>query len=1030
MRALYFFTALFCCQYSYGQWFNNVSTFTTQNGLSNNTITCLQKDSAGFLWIGTHEGLNRYDGTEFINVLSNEKNNLPSNNINKICFINKRLVAVATEGGLCLLNTATLQGKKVDMPFNPNFLNTASRIDDILYKKASKELWVCSWHGLYVFNEEGKLLKKIMAPEADMNKGFFARSFLTDARNEIYFFSQQQKGFYYPDFEKNELIPVEKKIPGFKLNELLKNDYILRSATRLDHESICILSKSESTDNEEYLAYSNTVTGRNFIDKLSINSPYEKRFFNAFPLNDSIFLINSYFGEPLLYNTNSHQFKPAADRPLWFASWPDGLVSFLYKDENNIWIATSKGLLQSSMKTNFFKTNTVLTGIIKSNEGLVSYNYGIFENEKLMVACMGAGLFALDTIHNTATTVFDRNTLPVYRKKTVATKVIGAGKSLWLFSVYGPLQVNTVTKKISLVEGIGKDSAFDDLAIDPLKDRKGNIWTTLPNGIAKYNITNGTFTNYKTKYEGGVFPLLRAGAKTEDDIGNIWMARQDTLVKFDVTTQSFSVALVKKNGKVLRPVTNMASDGSDVLYMSVAGAFGIYSISTGNIKLFTKQTGIISAAINNIVSDGEGNAWIATEGGLVFYNKLKMKFSSFTKADGLVDDEVVSVNFADEKRERLFIGFAKSYCLFDPKNFLTEKTVPQNIITQIEVDGQPLDPGLKQVLPYDQNSISFTYTGINYNQGQQNNYACRLEGFDQDWKYPGTERKINYVNLSPGTYTFKVKAANHQGEWNEEPATFTFEILPPFWQRLWFRALIIGAVVVCSYYFLQRREARIQQENNIKLQMSELRMQALRAQMNPHFIFNSLNSIQNYILSNNTIDAAGYLSKFAKLMRRILDQSNHNFLPIAEVMETLKMYVEIEAFRFNNEFTYTFDVEEDDDLFEARIPPMLLQPFAENAILHGLMPKAGDKKLLISCKLVNGSAEIIIDDNGIGRTQHNPKAGHTSQGGKLTAGMLENLQQLQHIKASIEIIDKTENEMPAGTTVKLLLPLKHHHATN
>lgn len=472
------------------------------------------------------------------------------------------------------------------------------------------------------------------------------------------------------------------------------------------------------------------------------------------------------------------------------------------------------------------------------------------------------------------------------------------------------------------------------------------------------------------------------------------------------------------------PVASMASDGDDILYMNIAGSFGIYHISAQSIEVFTKQTGIISTAINGLVADKQGNAWIATEGGLVFYNKQRRKFSSFTKADGLPDDNIIGVNFTDDSKQILFLGFSKSYCLFEPQGFLQEKTVPVNIITGVEVNGEFINPGIKPSFSYKQNNISFAYTGINFNQGQLNNYACILEGFDQTWKYPGQERKVNYINLPPGDYTFKIKAANYQGEWNDVPAKFPFKIAPPFWQRWWFRALVICLLVFSIYFFLKRRESFIQKGNDIKLQMSELRMQALRAQMNPHFIFNSLNSIQNYILSNNTIDAAGYLSKFAKLMRRILDQSKHNFLPLSEVMETLKMYVEIEAFRFNNEFSYSFQVEEDDDLLDVKIPPMILQPFVENAILHGLMPKEGDKKLVVSCTLVNNNVEIIIDDNGIGRARHQIKAGHDSQGEKLTAGMLDSLQQLQNIQASIEIIDKKQNEIAAGTTVKLILALK------
>ena len=1023
MKFFFLFITLFFYQYTHAQWFNNISSFTTQNGLSNNTITCLQKDSDGFLWIGTHEGINRYDGTEFINVLSNSRNNLPSNNITKITFIGKTLMAVGTDAGLCLLNTETFTGKQVPLPFNEKFPTTGAFISDILYKKTTDELWICTWHGLFVLNSAGKINQKIMAADSAIKNGFFARYLLKDAKDAVYFFSQQQAGFYYPNFKSQQLIPAEKYIDGFLLNGLLADKFTLRSALMLDHESTCILSKTTATGSKDYISYYNNATGRHFTDTVGINFSYERRLFNAFPLNDSIFLVNSYFGEPMLYNTNRHMLTMAGDEPLWFTSWPDGLTASVYKDDNNIWIGTSKNLLQSSLKTNFFTANPGLINQLKGNRALVSYNYGTYYNNQFWVSCMGAGLFALDTTHNTVQPFFDINIPTVYSKKIVSTQVFDAGASLWLFSVYGPVQVNPVTKQLGFVDGINKDPSFDDLANYPMKDSKGNIWTSLPDGVAKYNPVTNTFINFKTKYKGGAFPVWRVGPKTEDGQGNIWMARQDTLVKYNPVQQTFSIVLVSKNGKPLRSVTNMASDGDDVLYVNVAGSFGIYNISTGNISLFTKQTGIISTVINDIVSDGAGNAWIATEGGLIFYNKQRKKFSSFTKADGLPDDDVISINFTGPDKKTLFLGFSKTYCLLEPSTFLLDKTVPVNIITSAESDGESFDLHGRPVLPYQQNSISFTYTGINYNQGRQNSYACMLEGFDQAWKYPGAERRVNYINLPPGHYTFKVKSANHQGEWNEQPASFVFVIDPPFWQQWWFLVLVGCILVTAVYGFIKMREANIQKKNNIKLQMSELRMQALRAQMNPHFIFNSLNSIQHYILSNNTIDAAGYLSKFAKLMRRILDQSKHNFLPLGEVMETLQLYVEIESFRFNNEFSYTFNIEDDDELLDMRIPPMLLQPFVENAILHGLMPKQGDKKLIINCRVVKNNAEIIIDDNGIGRGHRTEKAGHSSQGEKLTSGMMESLQQLQNNKASIEIIDKTDNGLPTGTTIKVVLPL-------
>ena len=1024
MKIVSFFTVILLWQWSYAQSFNNIITYSTQNGLSNNTITCLQKDEAGFLWIGTHEGLNRYDGTTFINILSNSRNKLPSNNIRKIVFLNKNLLAVATDAGLCLLNTATLQGQTIELPLHKKFAGSGYSIEDILYQKKNRELWVATWHGLFILDERGKIQQQMMAKETAMPAGSFAKHLLQDTQGNIYFYSAQEPAFYYPDFRQQVKIPVQSKLPGFAINDYLQKGFTLRSAQMLDTATICIVSKYAPDMSDDYIFYSNLKTGRQFSDKLNVSFDYEKRSSNAFPLNDSVFLVNSYFGEPLFYNSNNHLVRRASDQPLWFTSWPDGFATNILKDGNHTWIATHKGLLQSSQKTSAFKTVAAVTKIINEQEGLVSYNAALYEDNRLWLACMGAGVFSWDSSGNKIYTVFDKKTADTFKKKMVSTRILSAGEAIWLQSVYGPAQVNTPSLRLTAIAGLNKPANFDDLAGYPLKDNRGNIWSTLPDGITQFNIAAKSFTYYKTKYQGGSFPLLRAGPKTFDSKGDIWMARQDTLVKYDAATKTFSTVLLTSNNKPLRPVTAIASDGADILYLAVGGTFAIYHISTHSIAVYTKQTGIVSTSINDLVSDASGNAWLGTEAGLVFYNKQRMKFSSYTKADGLPDDNVIGINFTDDSRRQLFLGFAKTYCLFEPSLFLLEKSVPKNYITGVEVDGTFLRADSFYKLSYRQNSISFSYTGINFNQGQQNNYACMLEGFDQEWKYSGVERKVNYINLPPGTYTFKVKSANHQGEWNEEPAIFSFTISPPFWQRWWFRLLALGLILSAIYYLVQKREAGIKKDNKVKLQVSELRMQALRAQMNPHFIFNSLNSIQNYILSNNTIDAAGYLSKFAKLIRRILDQSKHNFLPLGEVMETLQMYVEMEAFRFNNEFSYHFDVEPDDDLLDAKLPPMLLQPFVENAILHGLMPKAGEKRLYISCKMVAGHAEIIIDDNGIGRTQHQAKAGHESQGEKLTSGMLESMQQMQHTRASISFTDKTENGTATGTTVTIKFSLK------
>jgi hypothetical protein len=347
------------------------------------------------------------------------------------------------------------------------------------------------------------------------------------------------------------------------------------------------------------------------------------------------------------------------------------------------------------------------------------------------------------------------------------------------------------------------------------------------------------------------------------------------------------------------------------------------------------------------------------------------------------------------------------------------------MITGVEVNGQAIAFDEALTFPYKKNSISFFYTGINFTAGRQNSYAYMLEGFEKEWTYCGNKRQCNYINLPPGNYTFKIKTANQQGEWNENAASFSFKILAPFWQTWWFRALAVILTILLIYWFIKRRDSFKEKENKAALQMSELKLTALQSQMNPHFIFNSLNSIQNYILQQKPIDAARYLSKFSKLMRRILDQSFNTLTSLNEIVETLSMYMELEAFRFSNEFNWDIKVDDAERINDVKLPALLLQPYVENAIIHGLMPKEGEKHLLIHLYKEDKMLYCVVDDNGVGRgNKLTASDGHISRGQKLTDDMLTTMKQLLHTDARIVITDKKDSVgNPAGTRVELIIPL-------
>lgn len=1001
--------------------FENIQTFTTQQGLSNNTVISLAKDEDGFLWVGTNEGLNQYDGTEFITILSNAKNNLPSNIILKICCIDKTTLLISTQAGICFLDTKTKEGKLIHRP-GAATPNEPWKALDILYDKGQQEIWVAASDGIYVLTKKGEVKRKLNAAK---NSSFFAFNLFKDKIGKVFFYSRQLNGFFYPDFSSGKLIPIETTLSNFPLNSICKQ-YELRNATFENDKVICCFTSNDEINKKNLLAYYDNASGRTLIDSFSI--PGYSQYFanNAFQLNDSVLLMNAYFGEPHLYNLNTKKIQRAADHPLWFTSWPDGINAKLLVEKENLWVATAKGLLQIPRYEQVFKTNQQIVNRIAANTALVSFNYGMWYNSRFWLSCLGAGIFAFDTAKNTIQGAFDKPVAPNMVKKVISDKIVKAGNALWFFSVYGPATIDETQMKPVEINASNKIQQFDESANFPLKDHKGNIWISIPNGVAKYDVASNSFSNFMNNAAGGNFPLQRGLYKTEDGAGNIWFARQDTLVKYDPATQKYAITFLKKDGLPVKPVQALVSDGGDLLYLHVNGAFGIYTISTGQIELFTKQIGIVSTFITEIVTDNNGNPWIATESGLIYYDKKSKHFYSYTKADGLPDNKIISLNFTDDTKKELFLGFPSTYCTFDAERLLQKKNAAiRNTITGVEVNGTAISFDEKKIFSYTNNSISFFYTGINFTLGSENSYAYMLEGLDKEWQYSGKKRQCSYINLPPGDYTFKIKSANQQGEWNETPATFSFTIAAPFWQTLWFRITMAVIATLLIYWFIKRRDNIKAKENKVALQMSELKLTALQSQMNPHFIFNSLNSIQNYILKQDREAAARYLTKFSRLMRRILDHSFNNLTPLHEIIETLKMYMELEAFRFNNEFSWEVKVDNDESINDVKLPPLLLQPYVENAIIHGLMQKEGDKKLLINIFKKNNELHCVIDDNGVGRgNKLADTKGHISRGQKLTADMLATMKQLLHTNAQIKITDKKdEQNNPAGTTVDLIIPL-------
>jgi len=331
---------------------------------------------------------------------------------------------------------------------------------------------------------------------------------------------------------------------------------------------------------------------------------------------------------------------------------------------------------------------------------------------------------------------------------------------------------------------------------------------------------------------------------------------------------------------------------------------------------------------------------------------------------------------------------------------------------------------------YDQNQLEvfFNFKGILYEEEAKINY--RLKGFDQNWKTTTTsDNSIAYQYLPHGNYELEMNA-NYRN-FSSKPYFYNFKIKKALWQNWWFSALAILVSVTMLVPFFKNRLRKLEKRGLEKLERQELKanlveteLKALRSQMNPHFIFNSLNSIQDLVLQEDTESSYDYIVLFSNLVRNALDYSNQNFIPLEKEIEFLETYLKLEKLRFDDSFNYQIKCT---IKTEVNIPSLIIQPFIENAIVHGLFHKKGQKNLDISFEQNEEHVICEIIDNGIGR--ENARAIQDRQGKTHKSFALDSIKKRIDILAEqygnyigYKISDVNLNAKYTGTKVIIVLP--------
>jgi len=499
-----------------------------------------------------------------------------------------------------------------------------------------------------------------------------------------------------------------------------------------------------------------------------------------------------------------------------------------------------------------------------------------------------------------------------------------------------------------------------------------------------------------------------------------YIGASDGLFVFGPDGQEFELR-TKDNNPIIASSIKSDSDGNIWV-----GALqnGIFKIKDNEIiDFYNAENGLSDDNTKKIHIDASG-IWIINDKGLDFINPNTNSISRLSRYSGLNGLDLFGVT---SQKNQIWLLTNEGILAIDKSAFVTPD-IPKVDIKNVSANETKI--GNLNVLGHDKNNIVFELQTIHFRSLGNYAYEYRLLGLSDIWKTQSSSlSQINYLALDPGSYTFQVRVII--GDISSDIQEFKFTIKKAFWMTTWFLLLMLLFIAGLFYFIFQKRLESIRKKQKIREQLALSQITALRTQMNPHFMFNILNAFQGLIYSNQKTQANEFLGVFSDLMRKTLDMSDKREVSIQDELEAIDLYVSLEKARFvEEEFEYTFETDIPEELKNYAIPSLILQPFIENAIKHGLLHRQGIKKLKLSISKENDQYwRFEIEDNGIGREQSytlnkNLKK-HDSFATQAIDSRIGLINRLSKVPIHIDVIDlKDDANKALGTRVVLKIPIK------
>ncbi|MBC7874486.1 MAG: histidine kinase, partial [Ferruginibacter sp.] len=948
-----------CCTHWLHSQTTQIIRYTTKEGLPSNSIYRTIIDKKGFLWIAGETGVTRYDGRTFKNYTT--VNGLPDNEVTELM--------IDSSGRLWVLpfrKKPAYYNDKTDK-FENN--DTDPELDKIEMGNTSSSS-VLLHGGIAFCNNERTIC--------------------------IY---KDNKTTTYKKIYGEKLRPRPDKIIDYQPGKyiIVCNDSLRYMEDGKITRSVYFgqyYNWSEYFDNALFILQSEGITKFTFNANGEIVTTQKQQY-------PFLLKVLCRVGKDLaVTSVNGNTYRvDAGSLEIKDNIFNEIIVRNVLEDHNgNYWLSTKdEGLIKIQQKRISSYTD---------NAEMVKNFSAVLKTDKIIAGNNKGELFIYDGLYSTQKIILNTNE---NKSDTWVRNILELQQDIYVATQTGSFLIDKKSFRIkkSFLEEANKSTKAAYRLNDSILLLGGHAQ------LFAYNINTGKFADSVIKR----ITAIGANDKQQVYIGSIdglYRRDKDSLFYFGNTYKALTYRIVSVvNTRDGLMWIGRSSDSLLVLKEDKPVA----SISLGTI--------IPGTVCKSMYSNRPGEIWIGTDKGL---NKLNYRFNNeelvysniyFSTADGLIGEQVNDIMI---KNDTVYVATTGGISYL-PVNLHLPLADIATFITRVSVNNIDTAILSSYTLPYSKNNIRIEFSAVD------------LTGFNPFFEYSINNRDwiraennvLSLQNQPPDNYTIRIRSLKRDGTASSQVAMIHFRIKTPFWKNSWFWAGLAILGFGLTLFFLQRRERERQQKAIEKIttekKLAELEMQALKAQINPHFVFNCLNSIKGFIYEKDYVQADKYLDKFSELLRSTMDNADASIISLEEEIKYLDTYLQLEKLRFGDKFEYRIHTEPGIDLTQAFVPAMLLQPYVENAIRHGVRFLENKKgKIRITARKEQGILICEIDDNGIGREKAQQLKSekhieYQSRGMQLSKRRAElyNIQQ--------EVTDKKDEAgKGAGTTIILRIP--------